>query len=142
MPDEPLYRKTPSVLDLRRKRAADEAASEADHATREAALRVVERWNTERSVLWSATIRCAVVAGTPWLDAFIVHDGGPVGRSTPTLDRHPLGSVGSRCSGSGVRGARDLRRLNGVAGMRTTFSVSLTAKITAPYLTGASERAV
>ena len=44
MPDEPLYRKTPSVLDLRRKRAADEAALEAERAAREATLRVVERW--------------------------------------------------------------------------------------------------
>jgi len=42
MPDEPLCRKTPSALDLMRKRGADEAALEADRAAREAALRVVE----------------------------------------------------------------------------------------------------
>jgi hypothetical protein len=32
------------------------------------AVQVVERWNAERSPLWSPTIRCAVVAGMPWLD--------------------------------------------------------------------------
>jgi hypothetical protein len=31
---------------------------------------LVERWNAERSPLWSPTIRCAVTAGTPWLDVY------------------------------------------------------------------------
>lgn len=70
MPDEPLYRKPPSAADLIRKRAADEAAHAADRAAREAALRVVERWNTEQLVLWSPTIRCTITAGTPWLDVY------------------------------------------------------------------------
>jgi len=47
---------------VRRKRAAEEADHQADRAAREAALCVVERWNTERSVFWSPTIRCAVAA--------------------------------------------------------------------------------
>jgi len=38
---------------------------EAERAAREAALRVVERWNAERSPLWSPTIRCGVVARRP-----------------------------------------------------------------------------
>jgi hypothetical protein len=48
VPDEHPHRKTPSVADLKRKRAADEVAHAAD-AARKAALRVVERWNAERS---------------------------------------------------------------------------------------------
>jgi len=59
MPDDHSYRKNPSVADLMRKRAAEEAVREADHAAREVALGVVERWNAERSPLWSPTIRCA-----------------------------------------------------------------------------------
>ncbi len=103
MPDDHPYRKTPSVADLMRKRAADEAAHAADEAARKAALSIVERWNGERSVLWSPTIRCAITAGTPWLD---VHcPGCRTSRAIDirTLDRHPLASVGSlvlglRCS--------------------------------------------
>jgi len=53
-----------------RKRAAGEADHQADRAAQEAALRVVERWNAERSPLWSPTIRCAVLAGMPWLDVY------------------------------------------------------------------------
>jgi hypothetical protein len=52
MLEEPPYRKTPNVADLMRKRAADEAARAADEAARKAALRIVERWNAERSPLW------------------------------------------------------------------------------------------
>jgi hypothetical protein len=60
MPEDHPYRKNPSVADLIRRRAADEAAHAAEEAARKAALRVVERWNEERPVLWSPTIRCAV----------------------------------------------------------------------------------
>jgi hypothetical protein len=63
MPDDHPYRKTPRVADLRQKRAADGGA-------REAALGIVERRNDERSPLWSPTIRCAITAGTPWLDVY------------------------------------------------------------------------
>jgi hypothetical protein len=89
MPENRPYRKTPSVTDLMRKRAADEAAHAADEAARNAALRVIVRWNAERSPLWSPTIRCAVAAGTPWLD---VHcPGCRTSRAIDmrTLDRHP-----------------------------------------------------
>src|SRR5215510_7675085 len=98
MPEEHPSRKTPSVADLMRKHAADEAS-------RQNSLHVVEPWNTERAPLWSPRIRCAVVAGTPWLDIYC-----PGCRTIRALDirtllrdRHPLASAGSlviglRCS--------------------------------------------
>ena len=46
----------------------------ADAAARAEAKAVVERWNEQlvasRDMLWSPTIRAALIAGTPWLDAF------------------------------------------------------------------------
>ncbi len=68
MREQHFSRKTPSVAELMQNRAAEEAAHEAERADQQIALRVVERWNAERSVLWSPTIRCAITAGTPWLD--------------------------------------------------------------------------
>src|SRR6266478_4829506 len=64
---------------------------------------VVERWNAEQSALWSPTIRCAVVAGTPWLDVYCPGCRTSRAIDIRTLDRHPLASVGSlvlglRCS--------------------------------------------
>src|SRR5260221_5127073 len=108
MPEDHPYRKNPSVADLRRERAADEAAKLRDRIARHAALRVIERWNAERrtsrsSPLWSPTIRCAVVAGTPWLDVYCPGCRTLRAIDIRTLDRHPLASVGSlvlglRCS--------------------------------------------
>src|SRR6266446_3493849 len=108
MPEDHPYRKNPSVADLRRERAADEAAKLRDRIARHAALRVIERWNAERrtsrsSPLWSPTIRCAVVAGTPWLDVYCPGCSTSRAIDIRTLDRHPLASVGSlvlglRCS--------------------------------------------
>ena len=60
MPEQPDRNRGLSAAELMQKRAAEGAA-------RKEALQVVERWNAERSPLWSPTIRCAVVAGTPWL---------------------------------------------------------------------------
>jgi hypothetical protein len=67
------------------------------------ALGIVERWNNERSVLWSPTIRCAIAAGTPWLDVYCPGCRTSRAINIRTLDRHPLASVGSlvvglRCS--------------------------------------------
>ena len=71
------------------------------------AARVVAQWNIALAAvggqLWSPTIRCAAMAGTPWLD---VHcPGCRTSRAIDirTIDRHPLASVGSlvlglRCS--------------------------------------------
>jgi hypothetical protein len=97
MPEQPHRYKglSVAVAALKQKRAAEEAAWKE-------ALRVVERWNAERPLLWSPTIRCAIVAGTPWLD---VYCPGRTSRAIDicTLDRHRLASVGSlviglRCS--------------------------------------------
>jgi hypothetical protein len=63
MPEQPDRNRGPSAAELMQARVAEEAA-------RKDALRVVERWNAERSLLWSPTIRCAVIAGTPWLDVY------------------------------------------------------------------------
>ena len=82
-------------------------ARAAEKTAREEAVRVIERWNTALSAglsaLWSPTIRCALVAGKPWLD---VHcPGCQTSRAIDirTIDRHPLASAGSlvlglRCS--------------------------------------------
>ena len=59
------------------------------------AVHVVERWNAERSVLWSPTIRCAAVAGTPWLDVYCPGCRTSRAIDIRTLDRDPLTSVGS-----------------------------------------------
>ena len=85
-----------SAAELMQKRAAEEAA-------RKEALHAIERWNAERSPLWSPTIRCAVVAGTPWLDVYCPGCRTSRAIDIRTLDRHPLASVGSlllglRCS--------------------------------------------
>jgi hypothetical protein len=44
----------------------------ADRAARAEAKGVVDRWNEQlaagREMLWSPTIRAALIAGTPWLD--------------------------------------------------------------------------
>jgi hypothetical protein len=46
----------------------------ADRTAREEAEAVVDRWNrrlaTGRDMLWSPTIKAALLAGTPWLDVF------------------------------------------------------------------------
>jgi hypothetical protein len=72
-------------------------------ANRQATLAVVERWNAERSPLWSPTIHCAVTTGTPWLDVYCPGCRTSKAIDIRTLDRHALASVGSlvlglRCS--------------------------------------------
>jgi len=46
----------------------------ADKAARAEAEVVIQRWNEQlalgRDMLWSPTIRAALLAGTPWLDVF------------------------------------------------------------------------
>jgi hypothetical protein len=69
MPHDP-YRKTPTVADIKRNRAAEQAARAANAVGRKTALRIIERWNAERSPLWSPTVGCAITAGTPWLDVY------------------------------------------------------------------------
>jgi hypothetical protein len=103
MPEQHDKDSGPRVADLMRMRAVEEAVQAAELAAQRGALQVVERWNAERSLLWSPTIRCAITAGTPWLDIYC--PGCRTGRAIDirTLDRHPLASVGSlvlglRCS--------------------------------------------
>jgi hypothetical protein len=79
----------------------------ADRAARLEAELVVDRWNrrlaTGRDMLWSPTIRAALLAGTPWLDVFCPGCGTSRAIDLRTVDRHPLASVGTlvlglRCS--------------------------------------------
>jgi len=82
-------------------------ARAAEKAAHDAAVHVIERWNAAtvagRGALWSPTIRCAAMAGMPWLDVYC--PGCRTSRTIDirTIDRHPLASVGSlvvglRCS--------------------------------------------
>jgi hypothetical protein len=86
---------------------AGAAKLKADKAARLEAELVVDRWNrrlaTGRDMLWSPTIRAALVAGTPWLDVFCPGCGTSRAIDLRTVDRHPLASVGTlvlglRCS--------------------------------------------
>jgi hypothetical protein len=79
----------------------------ADAAARAEAKAVIERWNeqlaTSRDMLWSPTIRAALIAGTPWLDVFCPGCGTSRAIDLRKVDRHPLASVatlvlGLRCS--------------------------------------------
>ena len=88
---------------------AGAAKLKADRAARIEAELVVDRWNrclaTGRDMLWSPTIRAALIAGTPWLDVFCPGCGTSRAIDLRTVDRHPLASVGTlvlglRCSWS------------------------------------------
>ena len=79
----------------------------ADAAARAEAKAVIERWNEQlaasRDMLWSPTIRAALIAGTPWLDVFCPGCGTSRAIDLRNVDRHPLASVatlvlGLRCS--------------------------------------------
>jgi hypothetical protein len=78
---------------------AGAAKLKADRAARAEAELVIDRWNrrlaTGRDMLWSPTIRAALIAGTPWLDVFCPGCGTSRAIDLRTLDRHPLGSVGT-----------------------------------------------
>jgi hypothetical protein len=86
---------------------AGAAKLKADRAARLEAELVIDRWNrrlaTGRDMLWSPTIRAALIAGTPWLDVFCPGCGTSRAIDLRTVDRHPLASVGTmvlglRCS--------------------------------------------
>jgi hypothetical protein len=91
---------------------AGAAKLKADRAARAEAEAVIQRWNDQlsrgREMLWSPTIRAALLAGTPWLDVFCPGCGTSRAIDLRTVDRHPLASVGtlvlglrcSRCPGS------------------------------------------
>ncbi len=75
------------------------APNSCERGRRQRPAHVVERWNhapaAGRGALWSLTIRCALTAGTPWLDVYC--PGCRTSRAVDirALDRHPLASVGS-----------------------------------------------
>jgi hypothetical protein len=86
---------------------AGAAKLKADRAARAEAEAVIQRWNDQlsrgRDMLWSPTIRAALLAGTPWLDVFCPGCGTSRAIDLRILDRHPLASVGTlvlglRCS--------------------------------------------
>jgi hypothetical protein len=79
----------------------------ADGAARAEAKGVIDRWNEQlaagREMLWSPTIRAALIAGTPWLDVYCPGCGTSRALDLRKVDRHPLASVGTlvlglRCS--------------------------------------------
>ena len=79
----------------------------ADRAARAEAKGVVDRRNeqlaTGREMLWSPTIRAALIAGTLWLDIYCPGCGTSRALDLRKIDRHPLASVGTlvlglRCS--------------------------------------------
>jgi hypothetical protein len=82
-----------------RTRGLDIKAGAAKLRARAEAELVVDRWNrrlaTGRDMLWSPTIRAALIAGTPWLDVFCPGCGTSRAIDLRTLDRHPLASVGT-----------------------------------------------
>jgi hypothetical protein len=68
---------------------------------------VVDRWNEQlaagRDMLWSPTIRAALLADKPWLDVFCPGCATSRALDLRAVDRHPLASVGTlvlglRCS--------------------------------------------
>ena len=82
-------------------------AGAAEKAAHDDAVRVVAQWNIALAagggVLWSPTIRAALLAGTPWLDVYCPGCRTSRAIDIRTIDRHPLASVGSlvlglRCS--------------------------------------------
>jgi hypothetical protein len=86
---------------------AGAAKLKADRAARAEAEAVIQRWDNQlsraRDMLWSPTIRAALLAGTPWLDVFCPGCGTSRAIDLRVLDRHPLASVGTlvlglRCS--------------------------------------------
>jgi hypothetical protein len=93
---------------------AGAAKLKADRAARLEAELVVDRWNprlaTGRDMLWSPTIRAALIAGTPWLDVFCPGCGTSRAIDLRTLDRHPLAQSARCCSACGARGAGDRHR--------------------------------
>jgi hypothetical protein len=68
------------------------AKLKADRAARAEAELVVDRWNRRLAMLWSPTIRAALVAGTPWLDVFCPGCGTSV-----VLFRNVPKSPSARC---------------------------------------------
>jgi hypothetical protein len=92
----------------------------AEKVARAEADSVIQRWNDQlahsRDMLWSPTIRAALLAGTPWLDVFCPGCGTTRAIDLQTIDRHPLASVGTLVLGlrcSWCQGAAPMPKLIG-----------------------------
>jgi hypothetical protein len=110
---------------------AGAAKLKADRAARAEAEAVVERWNrrlaTGRDMLWSPTIRAALLAGTPWLDVFCPGCGTSRAIYLRTMDRHPLASVGTLVLGlrcSWCPGLAPMPKLLGLYALRPAASAT------------------
>ena len=97
------------------------AAMRADAATRERARWIVEQWNVELAgealPLWSPSMRCAIVAGLPWLEIYCPGCGTTRAIDMRTVDRHQEASVASLVFGlrcSWCRGDAPMPRLLGL----------------------------
>jgi hypothetical protein len=91
-------------LDLK----AGAARLAADKAARAEAMALIDRWNEQlaagRDMLWSPTIRAALLAGTPWLDVFCPGCGTSRAIDLRTVEPR-LAQWCSACGAHGVRGA-------------------------------------
>jgi hypothetical protein len=78
----------------------------ADAAARAEAKAVIERWNEQLvakgDMLWSPTIRAALIAETPWLYVFCPGCGTSRAIDLRKVDRHPLASVATLMLGAAV----------------------------------------
>jgi hypothetical protein len=93
----------------------------ADAAARSEAKGVVERWNEQiaasRDMLWSPTIRAALIAGAPWLDVFCPGCGTSRAIDLRKVDRHPLASVATLVLGPRCSWCPELRRMPRILGL-------------------------
>jgi hypothetical protein len=111
-----------------------------DKAARAEAEAVVQRWNDQlalgRDMLWSPTIRAALIAGTPWLDVFCPGCGQAgqlisvrsTGTRSPLSERWCLGAplptrtigcqtwLTSRKISPSLQSARSLKAIRGTRG--------------------------
>jgi len=75
-------------------RAADLAE---ERARRERARKVIERWNQELALgdllLWSPSIRAALIAGMPWLEVLCPACATVGAVNLSLIDRHPEAGV-------------------------------------------------
>jgi hypothetical protein len=117
---------------------AGAAKLKADRAARLEAELVIDRWNprlaTGRDMLWSPTIRAALIAGTPWLDVFCPGCGTSRAIDLRTVDRLTHWPPLARwCSARDAHGVRDPRHAEAARPLR----VAAGERRKSPFLRGA-----
>jgi hypothetical protein len=128
--------------------AAKFRADRAAHAEAEA---VIDRWNrrlaTGRDMLWSPTIRAALLAGTPWLDVFCPGCGTSRAIDLRTIDRHPLASSRARPAvlvvpriGAHAEAARAVCFATGAQHRERTRMISLSLEVGSGVILQSSRR--